>query len=101
MLTRATETSIEAFHAHVGSGKASAQRTRILEFIRANRRFHADWSIGEIAAGLRMERSTVSARLNEMLKAGDLVEQPKRADRQTGVRIRPVAINPQQWELFA
>lgn len=101
MLTMATETSIDAYHAHVGSGKAHAQRSRIIEFIRANRRFHCDWSIGEIAAAMRMERSTVSARLNEMLKAGDLVEQPKRQDRVSGIRVRPVTINPQQWELFA
>lgn len=100
MLTKVTDTSIDSYHAHVATGKAGAQRTRIVEFIRNNGFLQADWSIGELAAAMRMERSTVSARLNEMLKAGDLIERPKRPDYVSGIRVRPVAINQKQWALL-
>ncbi|WP_407058833.1 hypothetical protein ACJBUE_12680 [Ralstonia syzygii subsp. celebesensis] len=48
------ETSIEAFHAHRGGGKAAAQRARIVAFIAS----HAgDWSIGELARALDLEKA--------------------------------------------
>ena len=65
MLTNVTETSIDAFNAHVGSGKASAQQARILSFIAVR---GGDWRIGE------------------------LVECPKRKDRESGVTVRPVSL---------
>lgn len=40
MRTHVAETSIEAFHAHVVTGKASAQQARILSFIAAR---GGDW----------------------------------------------------------
>lgn len=90
MRTNVTETSISAFHAHVGTGKASAQQARILSFIA---RRGGDWSIGELAKALDLEKSTVSARVFELLHGSkELVECPKRKDRGSGVTIRPVSL---------
>lgn len=58
-------TSIEAYRDHRSAGKSAAQRARILNFIKAR---GGDWSIGEIAKALELEKSTVSARINELLK---------------------------------
>jgi predicted transcriptional regulator len=99
MRTAALDTSINAFHAHVGSGRASAQRERIVGFIRQR---GGDWSIGELARQLGLEKSTVSARLNESLHCHELSERPKRRDRVSGITVRPVALPVlEQVELFA
>lgn len=99
MRTAATATSIESFHAHRGAGKAAAQRARIIEFIKSR---GGDWSIGELAKAIGLEKSTVSARLNEALyETRELVERPKRKDRISGITIRPVALPVVgQGELF-
>lgn len=100
MRTAVADTSISAFRAHVGGGKAEAQRERILCFIARNKH-HADWSIGELAHALDMEKSTVSARLNEMLnETRQLVAKAKRPDRISNILIRPVALPAVQGELF-
>lgn len=94
------ETAIDAFHAHVGAGKAEAQRERIRNFIASNKKY-ADWSIGEIAHALDMEKSTVSARLNEMLnETKQLVAKAKRHDRISNILIRPVALPEIQRDFF-
>lgn len=99
MRTAVTDTSIEAFHAHRAAGKASVQRTRIVAFIR---RMGGDWSIGELAHALGLEKSTVSARLNEALnETSELVGAPKRKDRRSGITVRPVCAPPSQFSLFA
>ena len=95
MLTRQRETAIDAFHA-LGA-KGAAQRQYILEFIKAR---GGSWSIGELAAELRMQKSTVSARLNEMLESGELTERPKRRDRCSGITVRPVGLPMVQHDLF-
>ena len=83
-------TACDSFDAHRMSGKASAQRTRILEFITER---GGDFSIGEIAKMLTMEKSTVSARLHELLnETGELVEKPRRKDKYSNVTIRPVGL---------
>jgi len=97
MRVAAQTTSIDAYHAHQASGMASQQRARILGFITD---CGGDWSIGEVAYMLEMEKSTVSARLNEMLAKGDVVEKPRRKDRVSGVKIRPVGLPPGQLELL-
>ena len=48
---------------------------------------------GEIAHHLKMEKSTVSARVNSMLKYGILQEVGKRKDKISGVNNYVVAIN--------
>lgn len=85
-----TPTACDAYHAHRASGLGTQQRARILALITANSEI--DWSIGEIAHFLSMEKSTVSARLNEMLNADELVPRPARKDRRSGVTVRPVGL---------
>lgn len=47
----------------------------------------------EIAKALELEKSTVSARLHELLKeTKELVERPKRKDRISGITVRPVGL---------
>lgn len=82
-------TACDAYDAHKASGKASAQCSRILAFITAS---GGSWSIGEVAYALGMEKSTVSARLRELLDAGQLEEKPHRKDLRSGIRIRPVGL---------
>lgn len=96
MRTAVRETSINAFHAH--GSLSEQQRGRILAFIRAR---GGDWSIGEIAKVMDLQKSTVSARINELLnETFELVERPRRKDRVSGITIRPVAIPSQQMDLF-
>lgn len=91
-------TACDAFHAHTDSGLASTQRALILGFME---RRGGTWSIGELAEALAMQKSTVSARLNEMLHdTGELVAKAKRKDRITNITIRPVGLPVKQWELF-
>ena len=87
MLTAVQETSIDAFHLHRGTGKSAQQRERVLQFIASR---GGDWSIGEIARSLGLEKSTVSARVNELVNdTRDLVEKPRRKDRVSGITVRP------------
>lgn len=90
MLIDQQPTAADAFRSHRGAGKSAAQRNRILAFIKSR---GGDWSIGELAQSLELEKSTVSARLNELLhETRELVERPKRKDRISGIMIRPVAL---------
>jgi DNA-binding IclR family transcriptional regulator len=91
-------TACDAFHAHTGNGLASGQRARILDFME---RRGGTWSIGELADALNMQKSTVSARLNELLHAGELEAKEKRRDRLTSITIRPVGLPAKQRDLFS
>ncbi len=90
-------TACDAYHAH--RGQSAQQRNRILSFIKQR---GGDWSIGELAEALTMQKSTVSARVNELLnETKELVEQPRRKDRLSGITIRPVGLPfVGQGELF-
>jgi DNA-binding MarR family transcriptional regulator len=83
-------TACDAYAAHHATGKASAQCARILGFIAANRGM--DWSIGEVAHFLSMEKSTVSARIRELLDADELEAKPNRKDRRSNITVRPVGL---------
>ena len=90
MRTAVQETSIDAFYIHQGTGKSAQQRERVLDFIASS---GGDWSIGEIARALGLEKSTVSARVNELVNdTRDLVEKPRRKDRISGITVRPVGL---------
>jgi hypothetical protein len=93
-------TAADAFDAHRLSGKAFAQRSRILEFIKSR---GGTWSIGELAHAMDLEKSTVSARLNELLyETHELIEAERRKDRRSGILIRPVMLpKVGQMGLFA
>ncbi len=84
-------TSSNAYHAHLASGRAGAQGALILNHIQDA---GGDWSIGELARALDMEKSTVSARVNELLNDNppQLVAAPKRQDKVSGITVRPVAL---------
>ena len=94
-----TITAADAYDRHRSSGKAGAQRSAIVDHIR---RHGGDWSIGELAHALGLEKSTVSARVNEALyETHQLVEAPRRKDRRSGITVRPVKLPAQgQGELF-
>jgi len=98
MRTSVQETSINAYHQHKNEGRCVYQRERIIDLIRAH---GGDWSIGEIAKIMGLEKSTVSARVNELLNVTkQLSEKPKRKDRVSGVTVRPVGL-PEEWpDLF-
>jgi hypothetical protein len=90
-------TAADAYHSH--RGQSAQQRRRVLEFIK---QCGGDWSIGELAQALTLQKSTVSARVHELLnETKELVEQPRRKDRLSGITIRPVGLPPVgQGELF-
>lgn len=100
MRIAARETSIDAYHGHRASGRSADQRTLILDFIRGH---GGSWSIGELAHALRMQKSTVSGRVNELLnETRELVELPKRKDMVSGIMVRPVGLPfVGQGELFS
>lgn len=97
MRIAAVETQIEAFHAHNASGGSKYQRAKLLEIFT---QYGGNWSIGELAKFLKMDKSTVSARINELLKTKDLIDLPKRRDLISGVLIRPVALPKVQLQLI-
>ncbi len=97
MRTAVTDTSIAAHQAHRASGQMCKQEHAILGFISQQ---GGDWSIGELAHALALEKSTVSARVNELRKGGFLVLADKRKDRRSGITINPVKLPCGQRELF-
>lgn len=98
MRTAAQPTSIDAYHAHRATGQSCQQRNRILEHIKS---CGGDWSIGELAHRFNMQKSTVSARVNELLnETHELIERPKRKDKISGITVRPVGLPAKQEELF-
>jgi DNA-binding MarR family transcriptional regulator len=97
MLTSVLETSIDSYHAHQGSGKTKAQQQWILDVIETH---GGDWSIGELAKLMGLEKSTVSARVNELVTAKELEERPKRKDRVSEILVRPVGLPTKQAGLF-
>ena len=92
------QTSINAFHQHRDSGVLNTQENLILGFISQQ---GGDWSIGEIAFRLNMQKSTVSARMNALRKAGHLELSEPRKDAQSGITVRPMRLVRGQGELFA
>lgn len=98
MRTAVAETSVQAYRQHKGAGKASEQRSRIVSYIKSR---GGDWTISELSRELGLEKSTVSARLNEGLyETLELVACAKRKDRYSGIMARPVAIADDQGRLF-
>jgi DNA-binding transcriptional ArsR family regulator len=92
MHTHVHSLSINAYNAHHASGGAESQGRRILAHIRER---GGDWSIGELAAALGMDKSAVSARVHELLyDAEALVACPRRKDRVSGILVRPVTLAP-------
>ena len=96
MLIQQTQTAVESYYGH--QSKSAAQRTRVLSFIESH---GGSWSIGELAHALDLQKSTISARIHELLyETHELVERPKRKDRRSGVMVRPVSLPTLQRDLF-
>ncbi len=90
MLTHAQETSINAYQQHRACGRARGQALLVLNYIRM---YGGDWSIGELACALGMEKSTLSARIHELLHdTQELETRPRRKDRVSGIMVRPVGV---------
>jgi DNA-binding transcriptional ArsR family regulator len=90
-------TACAAFHAHRDSGKACHQGQNIINFIS---RMGGDWSIGELAEAMGLQKSTISARVRELLDEGQLDAMPKRKDRVSLITVRPVGLPRWQMGLF-
>ena len=98
MLIAQTFTACDAHSAHKASGKAASQHALILRHLEQH---GGEWSIGELARALGLEKSTVSARLNELLSDDTLTATAPRKDRISGIRVRPVGLPVAgQKELF-
>lgn len=93
-------TAADAYDAHRASGQSAQQRNRILAFVKAWPEL--DWSIGELAHALELQKSTVSARVHELLnETHELVEKTRRKDRRSGITVRAVGLPVTgQGELF-
>lgn len=91
-------TACASFHLHEEAGKSVAQRQKILDHIS---KWRGNWSIGELAEALGLQKSTVSARVNELLyETHELISKPKMKDRLSGITVRPVGLPQKQMELF-
>lgn len=102
MKTNVCDTSIACYHKHVKPIRPDLH-ARILAFIADSgtyRYISTDWSIGELAHELGLDKSNVSARIHELLKLHLLVVMPRRKDRRSGVMIRPVGLPDTQRDLF-
>lgn len=91
MNTAYAMTSVSAYDALKASGMKERLHSRILNFIKDN---GGDWSIGELAKALGLDKSNVSGRLNEMLNDINppIVAKPTRKDRLSNRLVRPVGL---------
>lgn len=96
MLTNVAETSIACFHNFVEPTSSHGQRARILSVIRQGR----DYSLSELSALTNIEKSTMSARVNELRADGQLVKAPRRKCSRTGITVIPSKLPSIQLELL-
>ncbi len=83
------DTSIEAYHAHAASGKLSVQQQAIMDFLAEYRH---PMTRGELAQAMKMRLSSVTGRVNELLKMGRLQDHPRRPCSLTGIMSQEVSI---------
>lgn len=86
MLTNVTETSRQAYAEHRASGLVTASQQKVLEVMRHGR----DYSLSELSAMTGIEKSSVSGRINELKKLGQVVESRKRSCHVTGKTVTAV-----------
>jgi len=91
MLIKQADTAIDHFHLVVSDALAPQLIERICNFIEGHPR-KPDWTIAELSFGLEIDKSNISARRNEMLKAGILEKCEKRCCSITGVRVETVKL---------
>jgi DNA-binding MarR family transcriptional regulator len=78
MRTAVRETSREVYQQMQELGRFGEQECKIMAFVREN--CHLDFTRREISHYLDMETSTVSARVNALIKDGDIVERDSRRE---------------------
>ena len=86
-----SETACDHFHFVVESITGPSLRDRIVAYMQEYPR-KPDWSIAEIAHGMGLEKSTVSARRHELLDLFILERGEKRHCSITGVKVETVRI---------
>lgn len=96
MRTQVTETSIDAYHSRSRRTIGQLQCDRIVEYVERA----GSATIAEIAKALSMEKSSVSARRNELIAAGRLVQGVRRQCAVTGRSVQSVELPPKQGALF-
>lgn len=91
------ETSINCYHSSIIGKKENTQFKKIFNCVYELK----EATRGEIADRLKMEKSTVSARVNKMLQLGILQEVGKRKDKVSGIKNYVVSVNKDgQGRLF-
>ena len=91
------ETSINCYN---GSIKGKVENTQFKKIFNCVSELE-EATRGEIADRLKMEKSTVSARVNKMLQLGILQEVGKRKDKVSGIKNYVVSVNKDgQGRLF-
>lgn len=95
-VTAIQETSMMAYCVHKENGQQSRQQMSVISVLE---NAGCDMSIGEIAVELGLEKSSVSARVNELIAKEQLVVAPRRTDKISGRLVRPVRLAPVQMEL--
>jgi hypothetical protein len=92
MKIQQADTAINHFHLVVSDELAPSLIERIRNFIEGHPR-KPDWTIGELAHGLELDKSTISARRNEMLKLLILERCEKRCCSISGVKCETVRLS--------
>ncbi len=96
MRTDVQATSIDAYHSRSRRTIGQAQCDRIVEYVERA----GTATIAEIAKALGMEKSSVSARRNELIAAGRLVLGARRQCAITGHNVQTVKLPQKQGSLF-
>jgi uncharacterized membrane protein len=96
MRTAVTETSIDAYHSRSRRTIGQAQCDRIVEYVQRA----GTATIAEIAQALHIEKSSVSARRNELIAARRLVLARDRKCSVTGRYVQCVKLPQKQGSLF-
>ncbi|PLT18716.1 MarR family transcriptional regulator [Ralstonia mannitolilytica] len=96
MRTDVTDTSIDAYHSRSRRTIGQAQCDRIVEYVERA----GTATIAEIAQALHIEKSSVSARRNELIAAGRLVLGGRRQCAVTGRSVQSVKLPQKQGSLF-
>lgn len=97
MQTAVAQTSIRNYQRMKTTGELGRVQQEIMDVIGA---YPHDYSLQEIAQKTNLAINTVSGRVHELRKKGELEQGPSRACKVTGRTIRPVRRPSPQWSLF-
>ncbi|HBO78680.1 winged helix-turn-helix domain-containing protein [Cupriavidus sp. UBA2534] len=97
MHTQVAHTSIRNYDRMRSSGQLGRIQQEIMAAIDV---WPRDYSLKEIAESTGLAINTVSGRVNELRKGGQLEQAPQRACKVTGNKVRPVRRKHPQGDLF-